>query len=922
MRRWKLLLSVVTLLVLTVNANAQFVMGDYTEHTTDETSVTVIATDAALRFTFLQEEIVRVEYLPTLETVFDSSLVVVHTDANAILPQIVDEEYYLELVSNALTVHISKNPVRVRFDGDSGILTEEDQSGGHVAIGGQRTMHYSLAPGEHLYGTGERGHALDLRGEAFDCENRAIYGYGQAPETMNINVPFYMSSKGYGLFIDTPWTGRFDLGESRTNYQSFTCNGGELRYYFIVGEDYGEILEQYTWLTGRQPLPPKWSLGYIQSKYGYRNETEVRELANQFRTREIPADGIILDLYWFENMGDYAWNTSAFPNPAQMINDLTDDGFNTVLITEPYFNEYSDNYSYLYDNPENVGHWENGDPFVIENHWSCGCDALLVDATCPDMQDWWQDKYETLLADGIAGFWTDLGEPENHPWEMQHALGSRDEVHNIYNLLWAETVADAFETARPTERVFNLTRSGYAGIQRYGVNTWSGDVSRTFEGLAAQRAMLLNMGLSGIAYHSSDLGGFTGTTSPELYIRWMQFGAFNPVMRAHGYDNHGTEPWAFGDEAEEIVSEFIRLRYRLMPYSYSLAYENHLHGTPIVRPLFYEFPNDPNVADYDEAFMYGPNILVAPVVQDRQRNKSVYLPDGEWVSYWDDRVYYGEQTVTVPATLDQMPIFIRQGSVIPMQSDEQYVDETSLDTLFLKLYPGTYVWNYLDLYEDDGITTNYESGASAVTSISAEYWELYTSATGDMGFMVSIDPTEGTYEGLVEDRVYMVETHNVVAEPRSIIGGDESMEGFDSMEELLDAGEGYYYEAEPELLYVLFSKSADESFFLSITDPWADTPEDPVLPYEFSLSQNYPNPFNPSTEVRFTVAELSNVRIQVYDILGREVTTLVNRQLPPGAHQVVWNGLSNSGTPVSAGMYFCTMEAGEFSKTVKMLLLK
>ncbi|HLX11736.1 MAG TPA: glycoside hydrolase family 31 protein, partial [Bacteroidota bacterium] len=329
-------------------------------------------------------------------------------------------------------------------------------------------------------------------------------------------------------------------------------------------------------------------------------------------------------------------------------------------------------------------------------------------------RSWWWSKYPGFMGSQMSGLWTDLGEPENHPLGMSQNLGSTERVHNIYNLLWAKTVYDGWESASPNTRVFNMTRSGFAGIQRYGVALWSGDVRKSFGGLAVQLPMLLTMGISGIGYFNSDIGGFCcGLPSAELYARWMEFGAFCPITRAHGSDRLiGTEPWVYGPEVESICRKYLQLRYRLLPYIYSMAYANMKTGLPLTWPLFFfAEPEDSCLWNESESYLWGNDLLISPVVNEGQREKTLYLPPGRWIDFETDQLYEGRQTITVAAPLDKIPVFVRDGSIIPEQPVMNYTDERPVDTLTLVGYAS---WQGgCAAYFDDGATLNYQNGGVA-----------------------------------------------------------------------------------------------------------------------------------------------------------------------------------------------------------------
>jgi len=551
-------------LILLSFVDAQTFLGGYTGYTLKEKAITVRADPASVRFIFYKPDVLRVDFLPSPTTVLDSSFVVIQDTAENVGISILESDSTIRVSSSAIRILCQKNPIRMSFyNGSNQLLLAEPVSGGLATNQAERWAVFSLAPDDHLYGTGERGTSLDKRGQAFDSYNTQIGGYTSPLPTMNINVPFLASTKGYAIYFENSYRGRFDLGASDPTRFVYRADGGELSYYLIAAPRIPDQLERYTWLTGRQPLPPRWALGFIQSKYGYHSETEARALVQTMRQKQISCDAIVLDLYWFSQMGDISWDLAAFPHPFQMMSDFLAEGIKTIVITEPYSTSRSMNYSAASSNGY-LGRNPQGQPYVLQNWWSCGCDAGLLDLTKPEAQDWWWSKHPSFFGSQLAGIWTDLGEPERHPDDMLHYLGSAARVHNIFNLLWAKRLFGGFAELRPNQRIFNLARSGYAGIQRYGVIPWSSDVGKGFGGLAVQLPMLLNMGMSGLAYHNSDIGGFCcGTTTPELYVRWMQYGTFCPVARAHG-TGQPTEPWGYGDPGGRYLQE-------LYPASLSLV---------------------------------------------------------------------------------------------------------------------------------------------------------------------------------------------------------------------------------------------------------------------------------------------------------------------------------------------------------------
>lgn len=736
-------------------------------------TLTINSGEVRIRIVWYAPDVVRVDIIPAAASVSDSSFAVVQGPSRSVAVTFTENDSSYRFATTTAAVIIQKESMRLFFvDAAGRTVLADHRSGGFIADSAGKTLRFEIGARSHFYGTGERGTSLDKRGQRFLSYNTQIGGYRTPLETMNLNVPFVAMTDGAGLFIDNTYRGTFDCGKSDSTMFTYSADGGELTFYTLFGRTVREQVERYTWLTGRQPLPPRWALGFIQSKNRYTSAAEVRNIVSTMRSKRIPCDAVVLDLAWFRNMGDIAWDTSAFPAHETMVTDFLSQGMKTILITEPYLVSVSKNYpaavknGFLARNPD-------GSPHLMPQWWSCGCDAALLDLTNPDAAKWWWSVHPAAFGAHVAGIWTDLGEPERHADSVMHDLGPAVKVHNIYNLLWAKTIFDGFTTLRPNERVMNLTRSGFAGIQRYGVLPWSGDVSRSFGGLAVQLPMLLNMGMSGIGYHNSDMGGyFRNPTTAELYIRWTQFSVFSPITRAHGAGENvkgsPTEPWGFGPEAERICRSYLELRYALLPYNYSLAYENYRTGIPLARPLFWLEEHTDRYMNESSSYMWGDAFLVSPVVTAGETTKSVTLPQGDWYDYWTDERSFGGKDIVVPAPLDRLPLFVKAGSIVPMAPPMQFSDERPLDTIIVQIYPdvnGESNSSY-DLYEDDGRTTDYQKGASSLTMLKAGTKR----ANGSVSLDVAISASRGTFNGKREHRVYLITIHGIAQRPGSVMG--------------------------------------------------------------------------------------------------------------------------------------------------------
>lgn len=494
----------------------------------------------------------------------------------------------IEFLHDCYRVIIQKNPLRVSYQRDGRPVVEE--AGGafeQLGAAGGTGVSFRLGPDEHLYGTGSRALPLDRRGRQLSLYNEAHYGYQDGEPTLNATLPTVLSSRGYMLFFDHHTAGTLDLGATRPDVLEYRGEGLRgLGYFIVAGDTYAEILSRYTTLTGRQPLPPRWGLGLIQSRFGYRSETELYQVARRMRQAGFPLDGLVLDLYWFggtTRQGDFSWDAANFPNPKRLTRRLDSLGIKTVLISEPYVMRTS-RHDALVRQRGLVERDASGQPHTVASFWAGP--ATLLDMYRPGTRRWLWEQYARLHQDGVRGWWTDLGEPENHPADMHSDGGPTRRAHNGYGQRWASILSEGYARHYPEERLLNLARSGWAGMQRHAVFPWSGDVSRSWAGLQAQVPIMLSMGLGGVGYMHSDAGGFAqGTPDPELYARWLQLAAFGPVLRPHGSGEIAPEPYWWPPATQAAVREAVRLRYQLLPYLYSLAWENTQTGTPLARPL-------------------------------------------------------------------------------------------------------------------------------------------------------------------------------------------------------------------------------------------------------------------------------------------------------------------------------------------------
>lgn len=643
-----------------------------------------------------------------------------------------------------------------------------------------RGFRFKLDETERIFGGGERGLPMNRRGHGFSLYNAPAFSYSEGAENLNFSIPFVISSRGYGIFFDNPSRGYIDAGRKDGSVLEAGFTSGELTYYIINGKNTEEILRRYTALVGRQPLPARWVLGNLMSRFGYRSEEQLSGIIKKMRDEDFPIDAAILDLFWFgdsirNTMGNLEFvNGEKWPDAPGMMQKMKADGINTVLITEPYFvmgtKGYADSKAFhALDSQRNS--------YTLTNFYF-GFGGL-IDIFRKDAQDWFWSKYKAMIEQGVSGWWGDLGEPETHPGDVYHdmkdfgheRLFAADEVHNIFGHYWNRMLSDKYREEYPDTRLFNLNRAGFAGSQRFSVFPWSGDVHRSWSGLRAQLPVMLGMSISGIPYIHADAGGFAGgTKDPELYTRWLQFAAFTPVFRPHGTaleeldrpEAHiESEPVFFPDPFKSIVRSYIKLRYQLLPYNYTLSYRQTREGAPLTRPMFYNDSSDPDLFEANDQYMWGENILVAPVLERGAIHRSVYLPKGIWYRMTGNTKVKGGQRINEKVSIEQIPLYVKAGSFIPTQhtSMKNTMDYTG-HKLQVTYYPSADTSEYT-MFDDNGKSrTSLEKG---------QYELLYFAAfPGEKCTRITVSSNQGSFEGKPSGREILLKIPAMAMEPKTV----------------------------------------------------------------------------------------------------------------------------------------------------------
>jgi oligosaccharide 4-alpha-D-glucosyltransferase len=780
-----------------------------------------------------------------------------------------------------------------------------------AAAPGGVAARFRLAPGERLYGTGSRALPLDRRGHRLELYNQAHYGSQNNEPNLNIALPTVLSSRGYMLFFDNHAAGYLDLGKTDKDVLEY---GGEnltsLSYFVITGRNQAEILARYTALTGRQPLPPRWALGLIQSRFGYKTDAEMLNVAARMRRENFPLDALVLDLYWFggtTRQGDLSWDKTHFPDPAGLMSSLSKQGVKTVLISEPYVMRTSRNDSTVRTQGL-VGTTAAGRPFTVGSFWAGP--ASILDVFKPQTRDWLWGYYKTLHQQGAAGWWSDLGEPENHPEAMQHVAGPARAVHNAYGQSWAGIFTEGYAKDFPEERVFNLARSGWAGMQRNGVLPWSGDINRSWSGYQAQIPVMLGMGQGGVGYMHSDAGGFcVGGIDPELYTRWLQMASLGPILRPHASDVP-PEPYYYPDPYKSSVREAVQLRYRLLPYLYTLAWQNTTTGAPLARSMDFEecyesgVKNDESGAPPSttrpsaepltpsDQYLLGPNLLVAPVLHPSQRRRNVALPGGSWIDFYTNRTYPGGRTVGVPAPLAHAPLLVRAGAFLPMTAYRPSAALFRPDTLLLRYYPDpSSAESEFTMYDDDG---------HSAQALARRQYETLTAR----GFCTPTQTdvllsSNGGFPGQPVFRYLRLLVQRVAAPPTAIFFDEKPV-----------PAEGYSYDPVKHELEVHFLMNAGVAVSLRRLKVLTETAPNSA-PETLTLEAPDARSFGPSgTALHYTrhlagAADAAALRIR--NAQGRVVRTLP-LEAGAGPHALVWDARDDARQPLPPGVYVA--EAG------------
>lgn len=747
-----------------------------------QNGVELTAGPARVRVTQFYNGVIRVRVAPKGHFPKDLSWALTETPMNYISGpvQIHDGKNEVKMVTASVHVSIAKSPLLITFSDASDNILLADEPSLPMAWDGPRVHVWKKMPSdENYYGLGDKAGPMNRRNRAFTNWNTDEFGWQESSDPLYKTIPFFIGLRkgiAYGVFFDNPYRSDFDFGKEARDYSSFGAEGGELNYYFIAGPEPKTVVEQYTAMTGRSPLPPLWSLGYQQCRYSYYPESRAREIVKTLREKRIPADVIYFDIDYQQGYAPFTINREYFPTFEKMLSDFRAQGFHSILITDLHIKK-DPNHDYApYDSGiKNDVFVKNPDGSVyVGKVWPE--DSVFPDFTLTRVRNWWGSLYKDFVAMGAAGFWNDMNEPsvflradKTMPLDTVHRLDDGTTVdhraaHNIFGMENARATYQGLLKLQAGERPFVLTRAAYSGAQRYAA-TWTGDNSSTWNHLKMSTPMLLSMGISGMLLVGDDIGGFAGSPTADLLTRWFEVGALNPIYRDHtAKGTADQEPWVHGPEHEAIRRKYIELRYRLLPYLYTATEEASRTGIPLMRPLFLEYPQAEELYGDDRDFLFGPDLFVAPVTTEMVDAEDISLPPGDWYDFWTGVRHAHDEKIQLRPRLDEMPLYVRAGAILPMQAVVQNTGEIPDGPLQLRVYPGDDCRGWL--YQDDGHTLAYQKG---------EIFRVnYSCSASSSSISITSSIKADTYKPWWNSTALII--YSATAAPKEVRVGDRAMQ--------------------------------------------------------------------------------------------------------------------------------------------------
>lgn len=741
-----------------------------------------------LQLTILRGSVIRFRYATDANFEKDFSYAISETGARGYsLLEIEEKEKKYIITTSKISIHISKANIHVTIcDIDNNVICKDDwgfhweqshEYGGNIV-----KMSKSAPQGECYYGLGDKPMHLNLKGKRVQNWATDQYAFGKDQDPLYKSVPFYIGmyeERAYGIFFDNTFKTFFDFCHERRNVTSFWAQGGEMNYYFFYGPDMQEVITRYTDLTGKPELPPLWALGYHQCKWSYYPESKVKEIANKFRELQIPCDAIYLDIDYMDGFRCFTWNKEHFPDPKRMVSELMEKGFKTIAIIDPGIKIDDDYFVYKEALKKDYFCKRADGPYMRGKVWPGEC--FFPDFTNPKVREWWAGLFKEIIGEiGVKGVWNDMNEPavmevpeKTFPNDVRHNYDgnhcSHRKAHNIYGTQMARATYEGVKRFAYPKRPFIITRSAYSGAQRY-TSSWTGDNVATWEHLWIANIQAQRMSMSGMSFTGSDIGGFAEHPTGELYARWIQLGVFHPFCRTHSSGDHGNqEPWTFGEEIIDVTRKYVELRYQLLPYLYTMFWEYAEFGIPMLKSLVLFDQKDPQTHYRTDEFVFGNQILVCPVQEPNAKGRRMYIPRGNWYNYWTGDYTKGGMEQWVDADLDTIPLFIKEGAILPKYPIQQYVGEKKIEELKLEAYYCLGNKEVSKVYEDAQDGYDYVKGRFSLRSFSftGKENEVIIQQHKDGSYITGYETMQIKFIGL-PFKIHEIEIDNVVVSLESV----------------------------------------------------------------------------------------------------------------------------------------------------------
>lgn len=748
---------------------------------------------------FFKDKIARLIFFPKGMYLLPQNDLIIAQNIQPEIPQVEENDSSITCNwGNQNQLIIQKYPLRLTWSENGKHILSEAH--GFFQDTTDKTLGFRLRlqQNEKMYGGGAHALPLNRRSNRLYLYHKFEKNYSKGATPLNIGLPHLYSSKGYGILIDNGHKAYLDIGQKEANICEYGVRGSNhLSYYLMFNANPANLLKQLVLLTGKQPLPPLWALGYLESAESNITQSKLENRIAQYSSSRIPLEAVILADTWYgekKQRGNFTWNPARFPNPTLMINGFREKGIKTVLGISPYVLTYSDNFGTLATN-RFLATSSSGSPYIISDFE--GGPASLIDIFQKEAAQWLWQQQTSLLAQGIDGWLSTMGEPAKHPYNMLHQSKKASDIHNLYNLVWARSLAQHYQKTIPDRRLFNLSRSGFLGLQRWQAFPFSGEPAFSWKALQTQPGIMLSMSMSGLPYMHSKIGQENGNSiDEELFLRWMQLGVFSPIMRS--------TPLNMATKNLSVLKEAIRLRYQFLPYNYSLAWQQAQYGLPLMRPMIYANPSDSNMLELEDQFLWGDQFLIAPVLEAGINERKVYFPKGQWVDFWYGESY-GEGWQNVKVKQTEIPVFVKAGAIFPFAPSLKNTSQFKGDSLIFHYYPHlNHPNSTYELYLDNGDDVNV---------ISNQNYRIirFDASVSASKLEITYQPKGNSFLNAPASINCIWEIHGINTLPKKIKWMNRKLQNAESLEIFTKTPNSYYLEVNTARLFLHINWHEEES---------------------------------------------------------------------------------------------------------------